>query len=71
MFDFNETRICKKCGSDNSGLFVNEKGQGIRCKDCLHEKIVVEPQKKSHKKRLKVRMKEAWDNQKKSKSKEF
>jgi len=71
MFDFNEQRVCRECGSDNHTLFVSEKGQGIRCKDCLNEKVIVGPQRKSHKTRFKDRMREAWGKEKNSKTKEF
>lgn len=65
MHDFNQEQTCSKCACPEYMLFVNDtQGQGIRCMDCSHEKIVVTPQNKRHKKRFKVRMKAAWDKQK-------
>jgi len=60
MYQFKKDLTCSKCGCDEYKLFVDENGQGIRCIECLHEKVVCKPQTKSHKKRFKVRMAEAW-----------
>jgi DNA-directed RNA polymerase subunit RPC12/RpoP len=72
MFDFKEDMICSECNSDEYKLFVHpKKGQGIRCKSCGHEKVIVTTQKKSHKNPLKQRMREGWDSAKKSKERTF
>ena len=60
MHDFKAKQVCIECECPEYILFVNEQGQGIRCLDCGHERVVVTPQTKAHKKRYRVRMVENW-----------
>ncbi len=57
---------CSECGSNLWISFVAEYGQGIRCKECLHEAVVFKP-KKTFERRdvLKARMNKLWNAQKK------
>jgi DNA-directed RNA polymerase subunit RPC12/RpoP len=58
--------ICSKCKSDQWTQFVDpRKGQGLRCKECLHEKIIVKPAKTFQNRAIfRKRMNESWTKQK-------
>jgi len=57
---------CSKCGSKRWITFVCSEGQGIRCKECLHEKMVFKALKKFERRdKLRARMLKAWEKQKK------
>ena len=72
MFKFKKVLKCSVCGSEDNGPFVHPtKGQGIRCRDCLHESIVVTPNKPSHKTRFKDRMRVGWGKFDKSPKRSF
>jgi DNA-directed RNA polymerase subunit RPC12/RpoP len=74
MHNFNEPFICSECESDRYKLFVDpKKGQGIRCRDCGHEKIVVAKRNKSKtsKVQFRAKIKDNWNKLKKSKTRTF
>jgi hypothetical protein len=64
MHDFAAPQKCSKCDCPEYILFVVEAGQGIRCIDCGHEKIICRAQTARHKTRFRDRMKSSWDAQK-------
>ena len=60
MFSFNKPLTCR-CGAyDDYQTYADETGQGIKCLECMHKKIVCTAQTPRHRKRFKVRMAESW-----------